>query len=61
MIEIFKIMKAFDRVDIEKMFPLVGETRTRGHKSKIVTNKSNREFRRNFFTQRVVRMWNSLP
>ena len=38
------------------MFTMVGESRTRGHRLTIRT-----EVRRNFFTQRVVNGWNSLP
>ena len=43
------------------MFPLVGETRTRGHGLKIRGGRFRTELRKNFFAQRVVNLWNSLP
>ena len=43
------------------MFPLAGETRTRGYSLKIRGSRFRTELRRNFFTQRVVNLWNSLP
>ena len=43
------------------MFPLAGETRTRGHGLKIRRSGFKTELRRNFFTQRVMNLWNSLP
>ena len=44
-----------------QLFPLVGESRTRGHSLKIRGSRFKTELRRNFFTQRVVNLWNSLP
>ena len=43
------------------MFPMVGESRTRGHSLGIRDKRFRTEVRRNFFTQRVVNVWNSLP
>ena len=40
---------------LRKNVPNGGESRTRGHILRIT------EVRRNFFTQRVVNVWNSLP
>ena len=45
---------------MERMFPLVGETRTRGHNLR-VKGRSFKTMRRNFFSQRVANLWNSLP
>ena len=36
-------------------------SRTRGHKLKIVKNRSRLNIRKNFFSQRVVNDWNALP
>eukprot|EP00061_Rhincodon_typus_P001197 g14016.t1 len=33
--EIYRILSGLDRVDMEKMFPLVGETRTREHSPRV--------------------------
>ena len=57
LIETHKIMKEMDKIKAGKLFPLAGETRTRGHSLKVRGSR----FRRNFFTQRVVNLWNSLP
>ena len=43
------------------MSPLAGETRTRRHSLKIRGNRFRTELRRNFFTQRVMNLWNFLP
>jgi len=45
-----------DRVDVERMFPLVGESRTGngGHCLKIRGDPFKREMRRNVFTRRVL-------
>ena len=42
------------------MFPLVGETRIRGHSLRVKGRPFRTEMRRNFFSQRVVNLWNSL-
>ena len=61
LIETYKIMKGIDRIDAGRLFPLVGESRTRWHSLKIRGSRFKTEFRRNLFTQRVVNLWNSLP
>ena len=47
-------------MDMERMFPLVGKTRTRGHNLRLKGQSFKTEMRRNFFSQRVVNLWNSL-
>ncbi len=61
LIEAYKIVRGFDWVDAVKMFPMVGETRTRGHNLKIRGCHYKTEMGRNFLTQRVVGLWNLLP
>ena len=39
----------------------MGESRTRGHSLRIRDKPFRTEVRRNFFTQRVANVWNSLP
>ena len=56
-----RILRGLDRVDVERMFPLVGKTRTRGHNLRLKGQFFKTEMRRNFFSQRVVNLWNSLP
>ena len=61
LIETYKILTGLDRVDSERMFPMVGESRTRGHNLRIRDKPFRTEVRRNVFTQRMVNVWNSLP
>ena len=60
LIETYKIMKGIDKKEAGKLFPQAGETRTRGHGLNIRGSRFRTELRRNFFTQRVVNLWNSL-
>ena len=48
-------------MDVERMFPLVGEARTRGHNLRVKGRSFKTEMRRNFFSLRVVNLWKSLP
>ena len=54
-----------DRLDREadynKFFQLVDNSRTRGHRCKIVKVRSRLDIRNKFFSQRVVNSWNMLP
>jgi len=59
--ESYRILKGLDRVDGERMFPLVGETTIRGHTLRVKGLSFKTEMRRNLFSQRVVNLWNSLP
>ena len=54
LIETYKILRGLDRVDSKRMFPMVGESRTRGHSLRIIGKPFRTEVRANFFTQRVV-------
>ena len=53
------MIKGMDKVDVERMLPLVGNSRMRG--LRIRGSKFKTELRRNYFSQRVVNLWNSLP
>ncbi|XP_062906374.1 uncharacterized protein LOC134347835 [Mobula hypostoma] len=62
LIEVFKIVRGIDRVDVDRLFPLrVVEIQTRGHELRVRGQKFRGNMRRNFFTQRVVAVWNELP
>ena len=61
MIEVFKILKGFSKVKCGTWFKLSVNSRTRGHRYKLVKSRSKLEVRKNFFSQRVVNEWNSLP
>ena len=61
LIQVFKLIKGFDKVDYKHFFQLSKDQRTRGHKLRLVKVRSRLEIRRNFFSQRVVNSWNELP
>ena len=61
LIETYKILKGLDRLDAGRLFPMLGNSRTRGHSLRIRGKSFRTEMRRSFFTQRVVSLWNSLP
>lgn len=61
LIEVFKMLKGFSAVNYSKWFKLSGNNRTRGHCYKLVKTRSRLDIRKNFFSQRVINVWNSLP
>ena len=61
MIEVFKVLKGISKVDSSRWFRLADSSRTRGHRYKLVKCRSRLDVRKNFFSQRVVNTWNSLP
>ena len=62
MIEVYKIATGKERIDKEQ-FLKFGDRHyeLRGHTMKLGKERSRLEIRRNFFSQRVVNCWNSLP
>ena len=48
-------------MDKDKLFTIVTETRTRGHKYKLFKRRSRLNIRKNVFSNRVVDTWNNLP
>lgn len=61
LIEVFKLMKGFSKVDYSKFFTLAANKNTRGHDLKLKKNRSKLDIRKYFFSQRVVDKWNRLP
>ena len=66
MVQTFKILNGHDNVDYEKWFRIVGHnvariTRNSTYHKNIISTRSNKEIRRNFFTNRVAATWNTLP
>lgn len=49
-----------DTVDVQRMFPLVRESRTRGHHLRITGHTFRKVKRRNFLSQRVLKLWDSI-
>ena len=60
MIQVFKMFKGIDNLDPFSFFEC-STNRTRGHSLKIKKFQANHDLRKNYFTNRVVNYWNSLP
>jgi len=61
LIETFKIMNQMENLDSKTFFIRSSTNQLRGHSFKIYKQKATSMCRRNFFSQRVVNDWNSLP
>ena len=60
LIEVYKIINNLDKIEFSKFF-VMSNSITRGHKYKLSKNRNSLEVRQNFFSQRVVDVWNHLP
>ena len=60
MITTYKIFHGLIDADPSMFFKL-NNNKTRGHRFKIVLNKCRLNVRKNFYSQRVIQEWNSLP
>ena len=61
MIETFKVLNGIYDEDTAPTLTLSKNTRTRGNIQKLEIQKSKLNVRKNFFTVRVGKYWNSLP
>ena len=61
LIETFKIVKGLTGLTVDELFTTAHSQITRGHSCKLQRNYARLEIRANFFTQRVVPLWNRLP
>ena len=61
LIEVFKMLKGFEKIDYRTFFMISTEGKTRGHTLKLVKKRSNVDLRKYFFSQRVINNWNRLP
>ena len=61
MIEVFKIFNGMDRMDHELLVHRQSTAFTRGHQYRLVRDNARLWCRREFFSNRVVNKWNSLP
>jgi len=52
LIDTYRILRGLDRVDAERLFTLVGESRIKGHNLRVRGCPFKTEMRRNFFPQR---------
>jgi len=60
-LRVFKIVKGITKSHNKNWFQFANNNRTRGHRFKLVKNRSRLDIRKHFFSQRVVNDWNSLP
>ena len=56
-----KLLNRYYDVDWTKFFMISPVQNTRGHHMKLYKKLSKLQLRSNFFTQRVINMWNQLP
>ena len=64
MIEVFKILKGYDKVQVENFLEIEQagiNRRTRGHSMKLKKHQHRTHKRTMFFSARVVNKWNELP
>ena len=61
LIEVFKIMKGFDNLDMNKYFEIDRSNQTRSNGYKIIGKRFQSHEAKFFFFNRVVNVWNKLP
>ena len=61
LIETFKILKGISNVDHRQFFVIDNSRRLRGHSLKLSKPRVNSQLRLQFYSQRVITLWNRLP
>ena len=61
MIEVFKILKGFDNINVSDFFTLDRSNVTRNNGYKIIGKRFTSHEAKHFFVNRVVNVWNGLP
>ena len=61
MIETYKMLSGEYDPDVNKLLIAVSDTTTRGHNKKIFLQRALKTQWQNFFSIRIVKLWNSLP
>lgn len=61
LIETFKIMKGLTGLEMGNLFTRAPLESTRGHQMKLMKPRCRLNLRANFFTNRVIDVWNQLP
>ena len=68
MVQTYKLVHGFDKLDCNEMFTMINQgsdnsrvTRLRADSLNIKSSRCNLDVRKNFFSQRVINMWNGLP
>lgn len=60
LIEVYKMLNGLSDVSFRSMFTLDLSKRTRGHSYKLIKSRFNTDLRQHFFSDRVIKFWNSL-
>lgn len=60
LIEVYKIVKGIDKLQFSDFFEF-NNNGLRGHKYKLAKKRNRLDIRQNFFSQRIVDVWNELP
>ena len=61
MIEVYKILHGvYDERVTSELFNIMDQARTRGYSLRLTKHRCGLDMRKNFFTSRVVNVWNSL-
>ena len=61
LIQVFKIVHGFDKVDMGNFFTFSADNGLRGHNLKLDKPKAKKSIRLNSLSHRVINEWNSLP
>ena len=58
MIQVYKILNNIEKVNKDKLFTMSHNIGTRGHQFKIYKNRYRLNVRGNYFSNRVIDLWN---
>jgi hypothetical protein len=61
LVMVYKIYHGLVDLKFDDFFTQATSSVTRGHSKRLLVNRSRLEIRRNFFSERTVKYWNSLP
>ena len=61
MIEVYKFLNGFNKVNCSQFFHKARYSNTRGHQFKLEKGRSRLDVRKYSFSQRIVNRWNALP
>jgi len=60
-LETYKILTGKEKINPDKLFKRVENTKTRGHNMKLEKHQVRTDNRKHYFSQRVINDWNKLP
>jgi len=63
LIQVFRIVRSFDRIEVDELFEFDdgGGHVLMGHNWKLKVKRCRLQVRKGFFTQRIINVWNKLP